>query len=497
MGKTENLKEKLKAAENYIKELEESIKETNLKRQKIEDERNINEGLMRSLCENILSGDINEISDKNSSSWSRAGIPELIERTCAVIDLKNQNDRIISNDIHDENENLDRQAEKYKAKIDCVYEYNRKYRENKKKPAEIWIMFNHVQDFHKDNDIKDTVIKTTKNKNFSQYDKNIARIEMEHFDSPSPEEAQLIKEAARQKHSCHEVSRLNKNIESEHKKKLGENYAPRKKPETDLKNYESIFQGGELDVIRIMGDTGASEFKTILEIKNRDYPKIAFAKTKTKNIAERLLYCGNLDPCLSKETIHTPFTGKTMVYSLTDAGKDIYTRITGNAPKKAMCETLKEKYGNLETGYRILKTTETLEKTKRYISVEYKDENKHPIKSAAGEFLAGIVCTDRTGRETFFEYLTDISVEKAKKILTKYNEAEEPLSIITDDVDSAEQLKDIITALIEEYKTDADKRIKIRIRISTAADCRGKDLSADSGYRHCISPANPTERRAV
>lgn len=248
----------------------------------------------------------------------------------------------------------------------------------------------------------------------------------------------------------------------------------------DLKEYEKELKPIEWELLQLIGSTGVSIQKDIVEeLMKKD---VEYRDSTIRNCIKRLF---NMH-LLAKETVVTPLRGTLILFRLDEKGVIIYQMKFGKEPVKSEMERIIAEHDSYAHGYGILEIASILKEKPYYKSVKHMNRN-NPIRLSEGSSVVpDIICTDMNGTQMFIEYecgnhnQTNFSSKCSKLCkIDKY------VNIIAPN-DAA--LKKLMEQVEKWMKSKGSSIARYTIRLTTSSTIKDKDLRKNAGWKVLYFP---------
>lgn len=222
------------------------------------------------------------------------------------------------------------------------------------------------------------------------------------------------------------------------------------------------------ELIKVMGEYGLSEAKMIYEkTKERTNTSDTTLKAKFSDIEKKGF--------LEREEVSTFLRKKLALYSLSELGKIVYKKLTGQNPVVAEKDVLKRQHSTLQHAY-CIKDTATILEQLGYTNISI-DSSKNSIQVAGGRrYVPDIVADFSPTEKTYWE--VELGHHKDGDFYEKISKAAKVSSvlyIIANDRDSYDKLKRQVGRYAA-HVLKTDQNIKITIFLGTMNQLKQRNI---------------------
>lgn len=222
------------------------------------------------------------------------------------------------------------------------------------------------------------------------------------------------------------------------------------------------------ELIKVMGEYGLSEAKMIYEkTKERTNTSDTTLKAKFSDIEKKGF--------LEREEVSTFLRKKLALYSLSELGKIVYKKLTGQNPVVAEKDVLKRQHATLQHAY-CIKDTATILEQLGYTNISI-DSSKNSIQVAGGRrYVPDIVADFSPTEKTYWE--VELGHHKDGDFYEKISKAAKVSSvlyIIANDRDSYDKLKRQVGRYAA-HVLKTDQNIKITIFLGTMNQLKQRNI---------------------
>lgn len=459
-----------------VKDLEEQLSQKQHQWSERDSEDDITDRMVRELCEDILSRQ-KQRTEKNHS-WSKMSLNNLVkEAKRGFAEYTVANRETLAGVL--------KTAEERRILIEGLENQIAVMKQN---PGNTTITQEDIQEALRKEKEKEALLANEGHKLKEAVEKGRMEVNMDdgdEFDNLEQEMYEVSMEIS-------EAARVTPNSipKTESKKRIDEIRKFKKKKESnmyleDLKEYEDQLKKIDWDLLILIGSTGISILKDIVEaVMEKD---VEYKDSTIRNSIKKLF---NMH-LLAKETATTPLRGTIHLYRLDEKGVIIYRLKTGNEPVKSEMQRIVAEHDSYAHGYGILEVAALL-KEKPYVkSVKHMNRHK-PIKLEGGtSIVPDIICIDTNGTKMYIEYecgnhnQTNFSAKCSK--LCKIDRY---VNIIAPN-DAA--LKKLMEQVQRWMKSKGGSIARYTIRLTTSSYIRDRDLRKNAGWKVLYFPEKGLE----
>ncbi len=405
--------------------------------------------MIRSICEEILSKDNNEMVVGEEYSWDRMSVSELIERTILSYRKHNRERTELILKLVDL---TDERADQIDSLTEQIEQLEHMY-DSKGKPDNI--PASSVSDPENEKKTEDESAKCGDRITIGPEDCINDMLD-------AVVDAMKITESVHIKPPPIPISEPREKIEriKSEKKKVKESM---KIDVTPIKVHIDKMNPIMKEIVLVMGEIGLSVY---MEIRDEVLKRCG---DTMPGISEQRIRAGitQLESMniVQKNTFCSPLRGNLNIARLTVTGMTVFKELTGKLPVISEMERIVKEHDNIEHGYGIRELADILENSGKYSSVTWMNGRK-PIQLKDGQSIIPDITAKTAGRIEYFEYeranhsFPDLKVKLNKLAsITKY------INIV---VQNTDQLNAMLRS-VEKWAKERDSSVphKCLVRLST------------------------------
>ena len=450
--KYNELKSKYLIAVARCKELENLLETKNRMWSDYEENHDIADGHIRSLCEMILVKDSTKLKLGKSKSFDDYSTVELIEEAKESFVNYCKDRTKLLNDILNTAEKRAREVESLKDQIATMLVSGN--------VSGATTVEEIIESAEKETKKKEAISKTPASIKEAF---NAGNIELIYEDDMTEEETKLLKssievaEQAALTPTSIPISPCVSKIEKIKKSK--EDVATAHM--IDLSQFTSSFKENEWTIINVIGSTGLSRYKDIEEYIIETYPSLTKANIRV------VVMSLNKSGVLKRETIKLPISRKSIIYELTELGKRLYKKEFNKNPVASEYSKVIAEHDNGEHGYGIIEFGEYLESTGQYEKVSTYNRSssiKIVINGETHTYIPDIVCVSPKGYSEYIEYERGFHNQVNFNMkCEKMCRASRQLSFVTTNKDTCKEIQKQVETWISTKKPHELKPYRLRI----------------------------------
>lgn len=445
---------------------------------KREEDSKITEKLMRELCESILAKDPEEMVLGTDYSWSSIPINELIMKSKKVLVHYVESRKDLMRRIMDISEERRQTIESLNEQIVIL----------KTNPNATSISVEELQEqIQKEKEVK-AVVDAAPQTMKTAIEAGKVQIVTDNTDEEDPY-ANAAMERMAETNAMMQITPKSipvaQNREGLERKKKRKEEAM-KAHTINLAEYEAKMSPESWLILEILGTSGYSLHADIENAVLQRDPTITNSKLRL-NIG----VLANMG-IFNRESISSPTKGKLFIYQLTDIGSRLFKDKFGKNPVPSEMDIIIAEHDNTNHGYGIKFVAEILREDGFYKDVCDKNRKK-PIDLGNGSaYIPDIVCTDENDVKTYIEY--ECGNHTATNFNAKCNKMTKVTSVLNFIVPNRNAADHIVAQIKGWIENRGAKSLAhITIRVNTAGQIRGVDLSKNDNWKFVFEPSKNKE----